>query len=370
MEWLGPAVLSLTTISAGLFLWNLLLFRRAPQTSGSSCPGISLLIPARNEESAIGAAVEAALASTGVDLEVIVLDDASDDATATIVRGIAARDSRLRLETAPHLPSGWCGKQHACHVLSQLASHQLLCFLDADVRLQPDALARMARLLQNSEADLVSGFPRQETGTFLERLLVPQIHFVLLCYLPLIFLRLTRHPAFAAGCGQLMLVRREAYVRAGGHAAIRSTLHDGLRLPAAFRNAGLRTDLFDAADAATCRMFRTSGEAWRGLGRNAVEGMAAPLRLPVFTLLLFGGHVLPFVLVFTGSLYAVAACALAWGIRLAAAFRFRQPADSALLHPVGVMALLILQWTALVRHLRRVPASWKGRAYAARTSGL
>ena len=91
----------------------------------------------------------------------------------------------MRLETAPPLPDGWCGKQHACFALSKLARYDVLTFLDADVRLAPDALARMAAFLRAVGAALVSGFPRQETGTLLEKLLIPLIHLLLLCFLPL-----------------------------------------------------------------------------------------------------------------------------------------------------------------------------------------
>ena len=134
---------------------------------------MSVLIPARNEEGSIGAAVASVLAGEGVDLEVIVLDDHSEDRTGEIVRSISERDSRVRIEPAPALPSGWCGKQHACHVLANLARYELLVFMDADVRLAPQALARATAFLTRSGADLVSGFPEELTGTFSERLVIP-----------------------------------------------------------------------------------------------------------------------------------------------------------------------------------------------------
>ena len=99
--------------------------------------------------------------------------------------GFAASDARVRLEAAPPLPAGWCGKQHACHVLAQLAKNPLLVFMDADVRLAPDALARMAGFMEENPVALASGVPRQETGTFSERLLIPLIHFILLGFLPM-----------------------------------------------------------------------------------------------------------------------------------------------------------------------------------------
>jgi Glycosyl transferase family 2 len=360
-------------VPALVFRRNLALYS-PPPAPGASRPAISVLIPARDEELSIAGAVAAALASTGVELEVVVLDDHSADRTAATVREIAARDPRVRLETAPPLPAGWNGKQHACAVLAALARHPLLLFVDADVRLEPAGAARAAGFLAGSGADLASGVPRQETVTFLERLLIPLIHFVLLGFLPLGRMRRSRHPAYGAGCGQLFLARREAYERAGGHTAIRGSLHDGVALPRAFRQAGLATDLFDATEVASCRMYRNAGEVWRGLGKNSTEGLGAPGTIVPVTLLLLAGQVMPSILLVLALCRIVPAIVLipaaigsaaAWLPRLAAVRRFRQPLDGALLHPLGIVVFLIVQWAALGRKLLGRPASWKGRFYQA-----
>lgn len=366
---------ALCALLPALVFWrNLRLFAPPPRpAAGGPRPSISVLIPARNEEGAIGGAVEAALASTGVDLEVVVLDDQSEDRTAEIVRGIAARDLRVRLETAPPLPAGWCGKQHACAILARHARNPLLLFVDADVRLAPSGLARAAAFLEASGADLVSGFPRQETVTFLERLLIPLMHFILLGFLPMARMRKSRHPAYGAGCGQLFLARASGYEKAGGHAAIRGSLHDGVALPRAFREAGLATDLFDGTDVASCRMYRNAVEVWRGLGKNAVEGLASPGKIIPVTALFVLGQVLPpvlLVLALLGALPLAAAAPAAAGTlavylpRLLAARRFRQPVDGALLQPLGILVFLAIQWTALGRKLLGRPAGWKGRTYS------
>lgn len=365
--------LVLAAIPAVLFGVNLLLYRRTPGAAPSNPPAsLSVLIPARNEERNIRSTLEAALASRDVQIEVVVLDDHSTDQTAAIVSAFAARDSRVRLESAPPLPPGWCGKQHACHRLAGLARHPWLVFIDADVRLAPDALARMAQFMQaRPHVALASGVPRQELATFSERLLLPLIHFILLGFLPMPLMRRTKLPGFSAGCGQLFIAPREAYFAAGGHAAIRATLHDGVKLPRAFRRAGLATDLFDATDLATCRMYHTNRETWRGLGKNATEGLAAPGTILPMTALLLGGQALPFALLACapwlspGALaVTIAAAILALAPRLVAMRRFRQPPDSALLHPFGVLALLAIQWLALAAKLAGQPMQWKGRAYA------
>lgn len=359
-------------IPAVLFLRNLQVFGPPPPRAGSQA--VSVLIPARNEERSIEASVTAVLRSERVTLEVVVLDDGSEDRTAEIVAGLAARDPRVRLVQAPPLPSGWCGKQHACAVLGRLARNPVLVFLDADVRLAPDGLARSAAFLEESGAGLVSGFPRQETVTFLERLLIPLIHFVLLGFLPMRWMRRTLDPAFAAGCGQLFLARRDAYERMGGHEAIRTSLHDGITLPRAFRRAGIATDLFDATGIATCRMYHDAAEVWRGLAKNATEGVAAPAKIVPITALLLVGQVLPFVLLGLALVglappavlwSAVPGALAAWMPRWLAVRRFGQPVGGAALHPLAILAFLSLQWYALGRQLLGRPAGWKGRSYAA-----
>jgi hypothetical protein len=371
--------LILALIPALLFLVNLRLYAPPPASSPSISglrPRLSVLIPARNEEAAIGPAVKSALANTAVELEVLVLDDHSEDRTAAIVEELADSDDRVRLVSAPELPAGWCGKQHACWVLARQARHPLLVFLDADVRLAPDALARMAAFMTASGADLASGIPRQETGTFLEKLEIPLIHFILLGFLPIRWMRKTLRPSFSAGCGQLFIARADAYHRCGGHSAICGTFHDGIKLPRAFRASGLKTDLFDATDLATCRMYRGAREVWFGLAKNASEGLAAPGKIVPMTLILLVGQVLPLFLLIacayrsaeptrpgTQAILALLATTAAYYPRLAGARRFRQSPLGAVLHPLGVLILLAIQWFAFVRNALGRPSTWKGRPY-------
>ncbi|SMF48581.1 Glycosyltransferase, catalytic subunit of cellulose synthase and poly-beta-1,6-N-acetylglucosamine synthase [Azospirillum oryzae] len=364
-------VLALLPLGQGIL--NLYLYRR-PTAAPPLGTAVSILIPARNEEAGIADAVDAALLSRGVEVEVVVLDDQSTDRTAEIVRGIAARDPRVRLEPAPPLPPGWSGKQHACQVLSGLARHPVLLFQDADVRLSPAAARLVSGALLSGGNGLVSGFPREETGTLAEALVIPLIHLLLLGYLPMAGMRRSTDPRFGAACGQLIAVRREAYLKAGGHAAIAASLHDGVTLPRAFRRAGQGTDLFDATGLARCRMYRGWRELCSGFSKNATEGMATPAALPVWTLLLFGGHVLPWILLGWAALHplpmaavVLAGLAAAAGVifRLLLAVRFRQSVVGALLHPVGILMMLAIQWVALLRARNGKPAEWRGRAYPA-----
>ncbi len=373
LETIALAALLLATVPFCMVLANLFFYRTAPDPpagDGPGLPAVSVLVPARDEEESIGACVESALATRGVDLEVVVMDDHSSDRTAEIVRAIAARDPRVRLVDAPELPEGWNGKQHACHRLAGEARHPVLAFIDADVRLERDGLRRMLGFLERSGADLVSGIPWQRTVTWMEKLVVPLIHFVMLGYLPMAGVRWSKHPAFAAGCGQLFVVRAEAYRRAGGHAAIRSSRHDGLKLPRLFRAAGQSTDLCDATRVASCRMYRSAREVWNGFAKNADEGMATPNAILPWTVLLAGGQITPVVLLgwalvggasATATLWAALGTVAVYGTRLVLTARFRQSFVGWVLHPAGVAATLAIQWYALWKWARGRELPWKGR---------
>lgn len=364
----------LAALPAAMTAINLPLFHRPPRHRGEPL-AVSVIVPARDEEAEIGGSLAALRASAGVELEVIVVDDHSRDRTAAIVSAVAAQDARVRLERAPPLPPGWSGKQHACHVGASRARHPILLFLDCDVRVAAGAVADMAGYLHRRDLPLLSGFPRERTLSWGERLLIPLIHVLLLGYLPMPGLRLTRLPGFGAGCGQIMLCDAAAYRAVGGHAAIRASWHDGLQLPRAFRRRGLRTDILDASRLAECRMYAGLRATWRGLSKNAGEGMATPVALPVWTVLLGGGLAAPFLLLpaallaapqseATGALLAATSTLLL--ARLVVAWRCRQDVWAVPLLPAGIVALLALQWRALLAPRRALAGGWRGRTQLSR----
>lgn len=366
LPFLPWAALALAGLPVALGARNL---RRLPRAQGRP-PGptmVSILIPARDEAANIEACLRAALASRDVAVEVLVMDDGSRDGTGAIVAALAAEDERVGLLTAPPLPPGWTGKVHACARLAEAARGTHLLFIDADVRLRPHAAAAMAAHAEDHELALVTGVPKQILRGLGEGLTVPAINFLLMGYLPGGGRAETLRPSLAAACGQLMLAEAVAYRRAGGHAAAPGILHEGIALARRLRAQGFRTEVVDGSRLAACRMYPGFGPAWAGFLKNAREGMATPLGLPVWTVLLAGGHLLPWLLLPHPA--AVLAVLLSLGLRGTITWRLRERWWSVPLHPATIAVALAIQWTALLGGLMGARPAWKGRAYGGPRTG-
>ncbi len=366
-------------IPLAMFFANMPLFCDANETSRAdgakdgakddSLTEVSVLVPARDEAVGIEACIQAAIASEAVSVEIVVLDDHSTDDTAQIVQSLSQKDPRVRLVAGAELPPDWNGKQHACKQLAVAAKYERLVFIDADVRLKPGALAKLVARQDQTDVALLSAFPYQETETILEKCLIPMMHFILLGFLPFRRMRGSNHPAYASGCGQLFMTKQAAYTTAGTHEAIRGSRHDGLKLPKAYRQAGLSTDVIDGSDLADCRMYTSAGEVIRGVLKNASEGIANARLIIPFTVLLLGGTLLPLVAIALAwradhalALRLAAAALLVGHVpRMLAAVHFRQSWTGVLLHSFATILFVALQWTAFAMSLLGKSVAWRGR---------
>ncbi|MFM1883484.1 MAG: hypothetical protein RJA05_1893 [Planctomycetota bacterium] len=368
-------------VAWGGMLSNLRLYTRTVRgdrpAARTAVPMVSVCIPARNEEANIEACVRSVLANVDVAVEVLVYDDQSTDATPAILARLVAEDARVRVVPTQPLPQGWNGKQWGCERMGQAAHGQWVLFTDADVRFERDCVARTLARAESLGADLLSTVPRQVTGSWAEHAVIPLISFVLLSYLPMARMRATTSPAASGACGQFILARRDAWLASGGHAAFRASMHDGIKMPRAFRRAGFRTDLFDGTDLVQCRMYRGLGQVWRGFAKNAYEGLGSPVLLLFVTLLHGCAVLLPWLTLALGLAGVamapwvpwVAALTIVAGFaqRIVLARRFAHAWASVALHPVGILMLTVIQWHSLWLHLTGRRA-WKGRTAGAPAS--
>ncbi len=354
---------------------NLRAFAPPPKADPTDESFLSVCIPCRNEESNIEEVVRSVLQSGHKRLEILVYDDESTDRTGVILRTLAAEDQRVRAVESVSLPTGWVGKQHACHRLAKESRGEWLLFIDADVRLESDAIGRALAFAHQTQAGLVSTFPRQITGTLGEALIVPMIFYLLIGYLPFKSMRRTLSTSASAACGQFILTERQAYFESGGHAAIRDSMHDGVKLPRLFRKAGHRTDIFDGTALCQVRMYTGFTQTWRGFAKNAYEGLGSTGLLVFLTMLHLAVHIVPWllfpVLVLAGDAgpaLAIAGIVILQQVsqRLLLTRQFGHSAALAPLHPFSIALLTIIQWYSFVLH-RNSGRSWKGRTMSEHT---
>jgi chlorobactene glucosyltransferase len=350
---------------------NLVYFRALERRAmaPSDPPLVSVLVPARNEAARLGACLEALAALSWKQLEVVVLDDCSDDATAIVAHGFEGRIAGLRVLDGSPLPDGWIGKSHACDQLARAARGDWLLFIDADVTLERGAIERALALAEGNRADLLTALPRQRMETFGERLVIPFLYFTVAGLLPMFALAWLRSARLAAASGQFMLFRRGAYDLVGGHEAVRSNIVEDVALARAVRREGLRLAIANGVRLGSCRMY----DGWRDLadgfaknGYALVGGSIAGLvtAVSIGLLLFVAPAVLLVVAAVTGGPVAFPAVevALALAARVLLALAFREPVWIALLHPMAACAAVAIVVRSFARQ-RRGGVAWRGRRY-------
>lgn len=343
-------------------------------------PLLSVIVPARDEESNVERCLRSILATTYSRLEVVLVDDHSRDATGEIATRIARDDPRLRVVPAPDLPDGWFGKPWACLTGARAARGAILCFMDADTTQSPDLLPRMVNAMRSRELGMLSVAGAQEMHTFWETLLQPQVFSMLLMrYGGTESVNRSRHAWDKIANGQCIAIRRDAYDRVGGHAAVRDKVAEDLMLAQRLFVAGVATALVLGTTQLSTRMYASLGELVRGWRKNIFAGgidALPPLRgaraVFPFALLVFPVAELAPVAVLLAhaarmswlggaTLFwawtSTAALLLWW---LAVYLRSRRSPLWAPLFPVGAAVLLWIILGAIARG-RRV--AWKGREY-------
>jgi chlorobactene glucosyltransferase len=335
-----------------------------------------VLIPARDEAEQIGAALQCLLTQDYPAFEVLVLDDQSSDGTGEAARraGEHVSAGRLRVLAGAPLPPGWLGKNWACHQLAQAAHGEVLVFSDADVRFAPGALAALAQEFRRSRAHLLTVWPTQITHTWAERLTVPLMALVVIGYLPLLAVHYLPWKVFAAAMGQCLAFEREAYVRIGGHAALRRRVLDDMAFAYAIKGAGLRLRMADGAGLIACRMYRGWQAARDGYAKNILAGHGGRISLlalsAVFHWAVFVGPwawlalgaANPALLPGVGGWGLAALGALGIGARLLSAVFTRQRPADALLLPVSVALMTVIAARSAAWRLGWGRPQWKGRS--------
>jgi glycosyltransferase involved in cell wall biosynthesis len=289
-------------------------------------PVVSIIVPARNEEASLAACLQSLIPQTGIDYEIIVVDDDSTDRTAEIARsfvgttgkgtafsraenlrdapngtaesralpatlpsniavgstarvaaGVHARPA-VTVISAPSLPENWTGKNNAMAAGAKIGRGKWLLFTDADTVHQPGSLARAIAEAEEHGADLLSYSPEQEVRTFWEKAVMPVIFAELATtYSP----QAASDPAspIAAANGQYLMISRETYDAVGGHAAIGNNLLEDVAMARLVKSSGRKIFFRYGGDAVRTRMYRSFTQMKEGWTKNLALLFPHPVAL-------------------------------------------------------------------------------------------
>jgi glycosyltransferase involved in cell wall biosynthesis len=319
-------------------------------------PMVSVLIPARDEAAGLRRLLPTLLNQDYPRFEVVIYDDASDDATPSVLD--AVRDPRLRCLRGAGPPPGWVGKVHALYQATREARGDLFLFLDADVALVSAAsltrLVAMHRALP--AAAVLTGFGRFRGGGLALVSLVP---FVILSYVPHALAPRIRWRHVAGMSGACWMITRELYRRFEPHLAHKGEVLEDIRIGQFLHLRGVTPRLHDLQPELEVWMYGGLGDAWRGFRRNVYLFMGGkPVQFAVSWTL----YVVPFVL---APLVSPWFLAVWYAVKLLGDRITRFPLWVTALTPAIFVLGSVQQLDSAVAHWRgRV--TWKGREVGTR----
>ncbi len=345
-------------------------------------PRVSICVPARNEQNNIERLLSSIVNQSYSNIELLVLDDFSTDATPEIISRFKKEyDGTFISVPAVEAPRGWLGKPWACQQLANHASGKIILFLDADTAPYPGLVQHTVNAFSTYALDMITVWPEQELKSFWEKTVVPLIYYALVTLLPAVyvyrpprwlpkFLRKHIAPKFAAACGQCIGFTKEAYNTIGGHKSVRNEVVEDVALAKHAKSKGLTLRMFTGINSIRCRMYRSEQEIFKGLRKNFFAGFDR--FMPVFILMGLI-HIIVFVLPFFTLPYSIymqshaltfvsiGSITLILLHRFILAIWFRWNPLYGFFHPLGVLWFQRLAFNSIVDHLLGRKAIWKDR---------
>ena len=331
---------------------NPLDFREIPES-------ITVLLPVRNEEKTIEDCVSALKAQVNVPgLSIVIIDDQSTDSTADIVRLATNDDSRFLLVNSGGPRPGWLGKVSALQRGFEEVDSEFVITVDADVKLQPIAIASSINQLKDLKLDFISPYPRQESRSFAEKLVQPLLHW---SWMTTVILRLAEkipHRSTAVANGQFFVVRKKALDSVNGFSSVQSMILDDVEIARSLIGAGYRGVVTEGSTIASTRMYQNFDEIKQGYGKSLHKAFGGVLGTLIALAFIFITGVLPLIFILLGSPIGWLVYASIVFTRMLSDSRAKSNSLYSLLHPLSSVILtylIVYSWT----HRGRI--QWKGR---------
>ena len=347
-----------------LFLFSLALTNfftiRKPEESISIAQTIDVLIPVRNEQENIPELVASLKAQINLHaVRFIFIDDSSTDNTASLIKERTQNDPRFSLISADPLPAGWLGKPWALSQGFSAGTGRIVITLDADVRLEPQAISSCVALLDKRNVDFISPYPRQLAISLSERLIQPLLQWSWLATVPLRIAEKSSRTSLAVATGQFFIAKRISLETISGFNQISDQVLDDIELSRALIGAGFHGMVVDGSRVATTRMYKSFSEIKNGYGKSlwkafgSVQGSIGVVVFLAFT------SIYPLYLALNLNPLGILALELIIGTRLLAAKSTQGNLRDTFLHPLSIAVLIYL---ILFSWRNRSTVQWKGRS--------
>jgi cellulose synthase/poly-beta-1,6-N-acetylglucosamine synthase-like glycosyltransferase len=355
---MAQILLSLSILIFAISLFNFLTIR-IPKRDEEVKKAVTVLAPMRNEAENVPEFISALSAQMGVkNLKVIVINDGSTDRTAELLHTVIGSDLRFTVIDSPSQRDGWLGKVCALQSGYEVSTSDYIITLDADVRLEPNAIMRAITQLERLKLDFISPYPRQIAQTFPEKLIQPLLHW---SWMSTIVLRLAEkfpRRSTAVANGQFFVVRSSALAKIDGFTSVSNHILDDIELARSLIAAGYKGVVTEGSSIASTRMYASFDEIKQGYGKSLWKAFGGPLGSIIAISFIFLTGILPVLLIFNGNV-------IGWFIYLyitfsreISAIRSRGNSLYAFLHPLSsalLIYLIIYSWR------KRGTIQWKGR---------
>ncbi len=324
---------------------------------------ISVLIPARNEEGNISNCLQSLTEQNYPKLEILVLDDNSEDNTFCEAASFSEKDSRIKIIKGVPLPEGFTGKNWACHQLSQSASGGYLLFIDADVILEKNSILSAFNEVKRLNLGLLSVFPTQKISSAGEWLIVPLMNWLLLTFLPLYFIYSNKSHLLAAANGQFMFFRRYAYDSTGGHFALKSSITEDIAFARLLKQNNFPVKTYLGGEQIFCRMYSGFKTSFEGFTKNFFPGSAlGPFIFLILITFLTFCFTVPVLLVFISKIFIFPFMLIILQRILISVKSRQHTLINLLFHPLQITMLIILGINSVIVSKKK-RRQWKGRIF-------
>ncbi len=331
------------------------------------CPAVSLIFAARDEEEKLPGALATLAALDYPHLEIIAVNDRSQDATGRILDDFAAAHPHFRAAHVSEIPDGWLGKTHALQKGFEASSGEWLLFTDADVRFKPDVIRRAVRLAQEYKLDHLTLLCNVEMHGFWETTLIT--FFGLAFHLATDAYRVSNPNSRAyVGVGAFQLLRRGAYEAIGSHRRLAMEVVDDMKLGKLVKRSGFRSCVAIAQEFVTVRWHAGAGNVIRGVTKNFFAAFGYNLAFATVALTgMIALNVVPFFAVFAGHewvrFFSAVAVAMAIGMHASVDIVNRVSPLYALTHPIGAVLFCYMIVRSVAVTLWQGGVTWRGTFY-------